>query len=424
MVHNHLDDMVTAALEAGKDTDAKALATFGSVHLTTTTVKVIAYALCRWQGTHSAVAVAGCYWGPGSQLNAVERVHGEQAGIRADLWSIAIALYHSPLNKSLEIGTHSQYCVNAVVYHSVENEMCGWKGKNGDLLHIINTLIKRCTAPVSFLWLGKTEATQNGHWKAAVDLAKAALSLPLADRNVHPFFSLPHMPVIMPQAPTLNVKKVTSKTVDPRHNTVDKAKPPTREKYPHPHRGHAKMRALQEENRRRLMETESVGQFWCTFHKLTDPVPETPLVSADALAHVFEQWLNPPEVLPPGFDAAQHKMNAMLASYMPSRTVDHTPEGFFSLHFNEEEVTDFKEDIRSHMDSAAADDRITYLDIMDIPNDLLMEIFNTCLDECDAPAEWIRIALVGVLKHGKTGSDPEAIDLLEWRAVCFDHFPC
>ncbi|KAK0438245.1 hypothetical protein EV421DRAFT_1668307, partial [Armillaria borealis] len=77
---------------------------------------------------------AGCYWGPGSQLNAVERVHGKQAGIQADLCSIAITLYRSPLSKSLEIGTCSQYCVNTVVYHSVENEMCGWKGKNEDLL--------------------------------------------------------------------------------------------------------------------------------------------------------------------------------------------------------------------------------------------------------------------------------------------------
>ncbi|SJL14679.1 uncharacterized protein ARMOST_18144 [Armillaria ostoyae] len=230
VVHNHLDDMVTAALEAGKDTDAEALAIFGPVHLSTTTVKVIAYALCHQQGTQSTVVVAGCYWGPGSQLNAVERVH----------------------------------------------------------------------------------------------------------------------------------------------------------------------------------ETESVGLFWCTFRKLTDPVPETPLVSADMLAHVFEQWLNPPEVLPPGFDAAQHKMNAMLASYMLSWTVDYTQEGFFSLHFDEEEVTDFKEDLRSRADSAAADDHITYLEIMDIPNDLLMEIFNTCLDKCDAPAEWTHIALVGVLKRGKIGSDPES----------------
>ncbi|KAK0438246.1 hypothetical protein EV421DRAFT_1675009, partial [Armillaria borealis] len=128
----------------------------------------------------------------------------------------------------------------------------------------------------------------------------------------------------------LNVKKVTSNTVDPQQRLVNKVKPPMREKYPHPHRGHAKIRALQEENRRCLMETESVGLFWHTFCKLTDPVPETPLVSVDVLAHVFEQWLNPLEVLPPGFDAAQHKMNAMLASYMLSQTVDHTQEGFFS----------------------------------------------------------------------------------------------
>ncbi|KAK0237573.1 hypothetical protein EDD85DRAFT_769399, partial [Armillaria nabsnona] len=60
---------------------------------------------------------------------------------------------------------------------------------------------------------------------------------------------------------------------------------------------------------------------------------------------------------------------------------------FFSLHFDEEEVANFKEDICSHVDSAAADDHITYLDIMDIPNELLMEIFNTCLDECEAHAD-------------------------------------
>jgi hypothetical protein len=63
---------------------------------------------------------------------------------------------------------------------------------------------------------------------------------------------------------------------------------------------------------------------------LADPKPTPISVTADELNDVVEKRQNPPAVLPPQFDSAQHKINQVLATLLPKKTEDTTPEGFFS----------------------------------------------------------------------------------------------
>ncbi|PBK81728.1 hypothetical protein ARMGADRAFT_857919, partial [Armillaria gallica] len=88
--------------------------------------------------------------------------------------------------------------------------------------------------------------------------------------------------------------------------------------------------------------------------------------------------LNPPDSLPPEFDAIQHKLNSMRAALIPDRTEDLSTGKYFSSPWKGEEVAELKEHIRkrSLMDSASSDDGVLYSQIMNIENDDLAELFN------------------------------------------------
>jgi hypothetical protein len=92
---------------------------------------------------------------------------------------------------------------------------------------------------------------------------------------------------------------------------------------------------------------------------------------------LFEARLNPPSVLPDSFDAAQHKMNNLLADAIPESTDDTSPEGFFSKEWTEDDMTRLKNHIRKHgLDSASGEDAVHYAEIMDIPNEDLLLLCN------------------------------------------------
>jgi hypothetical protein len=71
-------------------------------------------------------------------------------------------------------------------------------------------------------------------------------------------------------------------------------------------------------------------------------------VTAASLKDVFEKRLNPPKVRLSQFDAAQHSINQIIAGLLPDPTEDQTPEGFFTVKWNEDDMGRLKDHLRKH----------------------------------------------------------------------------
>jgi hypothetical protein len=61
-------------------------------------------------------------------------------------------------------------------------------------------------------------------------------------------------------------------------------------------------------------------------------------------------------------------------------------------------------------------DEVTIAKIMTIPNEALVQLYQTCADELDAPQQWLVILLIGILKQGKPVDDPESYRLVSMEA--------
>src|ERR1700761_9375867 len=101
------------------------------------------------------------------------------------------------------------------------------------------------------------------------------------------------------------------------------------------------------------------------------------------------------EILPSQFDAAQHKINSILAELLPRQTEDHTPEGFFSKKFNDDDIGRLKDHLCKHsLDSSTGEDQMSYVDLVEIPNENLAGLYNECAARGDAPSIWFMSILV------------------------------
>ncbi|KAJ7731086.1 hypothetical protein B0H16DRAFT_1893457 [Mycena metata] len=153
--------------------------------------------------------------------------------------------------------------------------------------------------------------------------------------------------------------------------------------------------------------------FWREINRLADPKPAPVSVTADELKPVFEKRLKPPEILPSQFDAVQHEINKVLAKFLPETTEDHTPEGFFSRKWTEEDMGRLKDHIRKHgMDSTPGEDQTSYAELLEIPNEDLLFLINKCVEKNDGPTIWFTSALIGILKRMKPSDDPESYRLI------------
>ncbi|KAJ7755555.1 hypothetical protein B0H16DRAFT_1540829 [Mycena metata] len=119
---------------------------------------------------------------------------------------------------------------------------------------------------------------------------------------------------------------------------------------------------MRDANRKKVLEAPSRAIFWKEIKRLpADPKPAAISVTADELKDVFEKRLNPPEVLPPQFDSAQHKINKILSALIPDQTEDTTPDGFFTHACTENDMGRLKNRIRNHsLDSTPGEDQASW----------------------------------------------------------------
>ncbi|KAF8146361.1 hypothetical protein K438DRAFT_2093962, partial [Mycena galopus ATCC 62051] len=100
--------------------------------------------------------------------------------------------------------------------------------------------------------------------------------------------------------------------------------------------------------------------------------PRTVLVTAGQLCGVFEQRLNPPDVLPEHFNIEQHEWNSFMTGKISETMFDCTPNLSFTQPFTIADIKGIKVRIRKHeAKSATGIDRVTYLAILRIFNNVL-----------------------------------------------------
>ena len=158
---------------------------------------------------------------------------------------------------------------------------------------------------------------------------------------------------------------------------------------------------------------KSSKDFWELVRSWTDDKPTRPHVTLGQLHDSFKARLNPPDEIPDFFDADLHKIVTALNDTIPRRTIDRTPQAFFSRRITMKDIQEIKKRLRNKsFRSANGIDSVSYAKIMSIPNEALITLFHACLDNVDAPQQWLVTLLIGILKQGRTVDDPESYRLV------------
>lgn len=270
----------------------------------------------------------------------------------------------------------------------------------GELLKIMNALIKERVAPVHFVHLKKN--APNGHLTGAKLLAKQATKL--ARVNTTPDYAHPPRHGETRRSP-IDVEKINADIPDDR--AAEAVQKPKRKELPSGHRGRDTFGEIRDANRDKLFNAPSSGAFWKEVKRLADPKPSPIAVTSNILREVFEERLNPALVLPAAFDDIQHKINQTLGSMIPENTDDPTPERFFSEEWTEDDAAWVKNHLLDHsLDSASGEDATTYGDIMEIPNEEIIKLCNEYIRRGSSPSIWLTSIIVGLVKKGKPSEIP------------------
>ena len=178
-------------------------------------------------------------------------------------------------------------------------------------------------------------------------------------------------------------------------------------------RGRLRERTLQAENLSKLLNAGSGREWWNLIRDWTDPKRRPPRVSVTQLANDFHERLNPSPELPWDVDRNVTQLRDILSGLIPQVTMDHTPQRFFSRPFLLDEVESAKRHLaRRNTKGSPGLDGVSYQTVLDIPNDILLRLFNSCIQSLDAPHSWLTTVLVGVLKQGKPATSPQSYRLV------------
>lgn len=372
---------------------------------------------CSNNGKPNASAGAGVFWGENSASNGSWHVPGPhlQTNNRAEMYAVLMALTCADPCISLMVFTKSEYVIKHACYWAGKNSQLGWDCPNGDLLKDVIYLLGARLAPTRFIRIDVKAKNTRG--EAAKKLAKAGAKLPVPNADYSTNL-LPPWQCDIPTTAALPVDKVSTalpefQVLKPKPWQSQTADDGPLSGNPENHRGREKVRSFQSTQRDKIFACEDAGAFWKVLRDWTDPRPKPVQVSLNQLTEEFTTRMNHPVETPASFNIAQLAIDKELADDLPRFNEDTSPKGSFSRKLTIADIEWGKRHIRKHVsNSSGGVDEFSYGDIMEIPNEVLRNLLQACLDKKMVPSQWMASLVIGILKHRKDPTMPESYRLI------------
>ncbi|KAF6761138.1 ribonuclease H-like domain-containing protein, partial [Ephemerocybe angulata] len=165
-----LDRLVIEAMATRLDPARRLRRVYGSAHCASNPVQVYVDGSALRNGTDTARAGSGVYYGRGSRKNEAVRVPDNQSNNRAEVFAVLRTLQTIDAHRTLVINSDSEYTINMLTTWAAKYTALGWRVTNGDVLSDAAFLLKQRPAATT---LRKVKA-HSGHEQndAADALAK------------------------------------------------------------------------------------------------------------------------------------------------------------------------------------------------------------------------------------------------------------
>lgn len=402
----HLDILLKETLKSVLSDGQLIQRVYGSVYYNTgPMVRVYTDGSCLHQGTPHAKAGSGVFWGVNSARNHSERLPLPATSNRGELLAVTRALEMADPQVTLCVVTDSQYSIRTVCYWAPRASQCGWDCENADIIQYIAVLLCCRLAPLRLEWVKGHSG--NMHNDAADRLANAGALLPLPSAPTFARRPLPPLPSVLP--PTLAVPKVS--TALPEFSTPRQSAPQPVSGCAQPvtsHRGRSTAREVRRANRESLVNATSVQGFWKLVNRFLHPRPKPCPLSLQAVTDRMAVLFRDPNGGQHLFSASVRKEADDFMESLPPSMRDSTAAQFFDRPLSTDEIGEGKSRLRKLLAATPGVDGIPYSDIMDIDNEQIANLINTCLDQEDAPSMWLIALVMALLKKGKAASDPKS----------------
>lgn len=379
---------------------------YGTVHCNSgPTVRVYTDGSCLHQGTPQAQAGSGVFWGVNSARNHSERLPLPATSNRGELLAVTRALEMTDPRVNLCVVTDSQYSIRTVCYWAPRAAQCGWDCENADIIRYIADLLSCRLAPLRLEWVKGHSG--NMHNDAADRLANSGALLPLPSAPAFRRSPLPPLPAELP--PTLNLPKVS--TALPEFSTPRQSEPQPLPGSAQPatsHRGRSTAREVRRANRDSLVNATSVQSFWKLVRHFLHPRPKPSPLSLQVVADRMATLFRDPNGGQHQFSASVRREADDFMKSLPQSMRDRSAGQFFDRPISTDEVGEGKSRLRKLLTAAPGIDGIPYSDIMDIDNEQIANLINTCLNQEDAPSMWLIALVMALLKKGKAAADPKS----------------
>nr|GAT51027.1 predicted protein [Mycena chlorophos] len=393
-------------------------------------VQVYVDGSCKNQGKVNARAGAGVFWGPNSKdasaknLSFKVRVPGEQTNNRAELFAVLAVLSTAPEDMNLDIRSDSEHAIDMIAHLGPVLAQTGWDCTNGDVLLAIQHRMRQRTGSVV---LHKVKAHVGNEWNDGADeLARQGADIrnpsarELAWLNVpsplpapiRPDEVAPSLGARIPRCLSICVRLADFVSRVPKGVArsgpefgVKNAKPAVQGT----HLGKPAKRGSRGWFLGRIREAgKDSSELWKIANAIRRPPSAAPPpVDLDDLTDDYIVRLNPPpDPAAVGFDPLHLADIVAHAASIPERSQE-AVYPVLNVLLTVHDMEGVKALLRKRgRNSVPGIDRLTYAALMSVDNEVLCDLLNDCLRNCDAPGSFYETLISSVPKPGKDPSKP------------------
>jgi exonuclease III len=409
---SEVDRLLASIVESSHDKALQRYHLYGPVHVSTPSIFV-------YVGAYGGRGRTTCSVFRGFKNDPANRdvpVPGpKKTVVRGYFFAILLALKKSPPDRTVEVFCPSRIVIDSIAWLATRYHGRGWRCADGDILRDIITIIKWRQAPLVLKQCNKFEdgPSQIAHIMAR-DCPRSdsgSLYFPLDVTSFPPNALSNH------DTRSLTLEKVAASTPDPTEQPSKRVKILNSKKPLETHRSRSSIKASKKHNLQKLTDAaKNSGLFWRIFRQLADPGRNTVItVSAAELYPEFRERMNLKLPLPPQFVEARRVLNTILAEHLPDGLLDPDDADLLNAPFSLNDMEESKEHLHTHDGGKALGlDQVSYRQIIEMDNDELRNLANTCVfgEKQDSPSIWLLTAIIGILKAGKNPYDPKS-----WRTI-------